>query len=31
MIGIAVAAVVGFSAYRQKNQPGGVGAGKKRA
>lgn len=31
IIGVLVAAYVGYSAYRQKNQGGGVTAGKKRA
>lgn len=31
IIGVLIAGVVGYSAYRQKNQPGGVAAGKKRA
>ena len=31
IIGVLVAGVVGYSAYRQKNQPGGIAAGKKRA
>lgn len=31
IIGIIVAAFVGYSAYRQKRQGGGVTAGKKRA
>ena len=31
IIGVIIAAFVGYSAYRQKNQGGGVTAGKKRA
>ena len=31
IIGVLVAAYVGYSAYRQKHQGGGITAGKKRA
>ena len=31
IIGVSVAAYVGYSAYRQKHQGGGITAGKKRA
>lgn len=31
IIGILIAAFVGYSAYKQKNQGGGITAGKKRA
>lgn len=31
IIGILIAAFVGYSAYKQKNQGGGIAAGKKRA